>query len=106
MERSSSNDSYYAVIFTSELNQSIAGYNDMSVKMEALAKEQEGFLGIETARDNLGISISYWRDQEAIKNWKAQIEHKVAQDLGKAQWYKWYRVRVCKVEREYSFESA
>ncbi|MBT8270870.1 MAG: antibiotic biosynthesis monooxygenase [Flavobacteriaceae bacterium] len=105
METIFSKHSYYAVIFTSELNPSITGYHDMAVKMEMLAKQQDGFLGIETARTDIGITVSYWRDEASIKTWKAQLEHRLAQDLGRVQWYKWYRVRVCKVEREYGFGS-
>ena len=105
METTSSQGSYYAVIFTSELNPSTTGYQEMAVKMETLAKQQDGYLGIETARNHIGITVSYWRDEASIKNWKAQLEHRVAQDLGRTQWYKWFRVRVCRVEREYEFGS-
>ena len=78
----------------------------MAVKMETLAKEQDGFLGFETARNDIGITVSYWRDKDCVLKWKAQAEHQLAQDLGREKWYKWYRVRVCRVEREYSFGSA
>ena len=94
--------SYYAVIFTSELNKNPAGYTEMAQKIEALAKQQKGFLGMESAREKTGITVSYWETLEDIKNWKAQSEHLIAQQLGKEKWYKKYTVRVCKVEREYS----
>jgi len=75
----------------------------MASKMESLAKQQQGFLGIESARENLGITISYWKTLDDIKNWRSNLDHIAAQKLGKEQWYHWYKVRICKVEREYEF---
>lgn len=70
-----------------------------------MAAKQPGFLGIESARDNeLGITVSYWQSLDDIKNWKEHSIHKVAQEKGRKEWYKHYKVRVCKVERDYSFE--
>lgn len=94
---------YYAVIFTSTQTENIKGYKEMALKMEALAKQQDGFLGIDSARENVGITVSYWRNLEAIKNWKLNSEHLLAQQKGRNQWYNWYNVRICKVEREYEF---
>ena len=61
---------YYAVIFTSTQNENIEGYSEMADKMEHLAKQQNGFLGMESARNNLGITAIYWETLEAIENWK------------------------------------
>ena len=72
--------------------------------MEALAKLQEGYLGIESARTTLGITISYWDSLEAITNWKNNVEHTVARNKGRAKWYQYYKLRICKVERDYEFE--
>ena len=96
---------YYAVIFTSTQTNTTLGYEDMAKQMESLAKQQPGFLGVESARNDVGITVSYWRSLEAIKNWKQQLEHLQAQQLGKTKWYKSYHVRICKVEREYEFGS-
>jgi heme-degrading monooxygenase HmoA len=95
--------SYYVVIFTSTQTDKIEGYSEMAVRMEELAKQQPGFIGIESARDGLGITVSYWESLEAIKNWKQESEHIVAQMKGRDNWYSWYHVRICKVEREYEF---
>ena len=97
--------SYYAVIFTSTQNDDIVGYSEMAKKMETLAKQQKGFLGIDSARNEVGITISYWKTPDDIKNWKANFDHLMAQKLGKEQWYRWYKVRICKVEREYEFHN-
>jgi heme-degrading monooxygenase HmoA len=75
----------------------------MSKKMVALAQQQDGFLGLESAREEVGITVSYWRDLESIKKWKGNSAHLFAQQQGKEKWYEGYRVRICKVEREYGF---
>lgn len=94
---------YYAVIFTSVQTENIEGYTEMATLMENLAKQQSGFLGIESARNEIGITVSYWQDLESIKNWKANLEHLKAQKTGRKQWYSYYKVRICRVEREYEF---
>lgn len=94
---------YFAVIFTSTHADNTEGYSEMAIEMESLAKKQQGFLGIDSARNDVGITVSYWESLEAIKNWKANTEHLLAQKKGREQWYNWYNVRICKVEREYEF---
>lgn len=94
---------YYAVIFTSTRTLGDQGYTNMAVRMENLAKSQPGFLGMDSARENIGITVSYWKSLEAIATWKANTEHLLAQEKGKSLWYKAYSVRICKVEREYRF---
>ena len=95
---------YYAVIFTSTQNKNIDGYAEMASKIEDLAKTQKGYLGMDSARNDVGITISYWESLEAIKNWKQQTDHMLAQQKGRENWYSWYNVRICKVERDYGFE--
>ena len=94
---------YYAVIFTSLQTQDTEGYAEMAQSMEHLAKQQPGYLGIEHAREELSITISYWENLEAITNWKANLDHLDAQKQGKERWYKWYKTRICRVERDYEF---
>jgi len=92
---------YYAVIFTSYRTDGDNGYGDMATKMVELAAQQPGYLGIESAREDLGITVSYWSDLESIQNWKANIEHKQAQKSGHEKWYSSFKVRISKVERDY-----
>lgn len=92
---------YYAVIFTSQRTDGDNGYGDMATKMLDLAAQQPGYLGVESAREDLGITVSYWSDLESIKNWKANIEHTRAQQLGHAKWYSAFKVRISRVERDY-----
>ena len=94
---------YYAVIFSSIRTEEDNGYSEMADKMIGLAKQQEGFLGIESARNELGITVSYWKDLESIKKWKENSEHKLAQSQGRKEWYKNYKARIAKVERDYEF---
>lgn len=69
-----------------------------------LAKKQPGFLGVESARNELGITVSYWESLEAIKNWKQNSDHLLAQRYGREKWYSHYKTRICKVERDYGFD--
>jgi len=95
---------YYAVIFTSRRTDGDNGYRNMADAIETLAAEQPGFLGIESARDGLGITVSYWESIEAIAAWKQNTRHLVAQQRGRDVWYEQFKVRVCRVERDYGFE--
>ncbi len=97
------NKTYYAVIFTSTRTEGDHGYSEMAEAMQALAKEQPGYLGFESAREQIGIAVSYWESLEAIANWKSNADHLFAQQQGIKQWYQWYKLRICLVEREYEF---
>ena len=96
---------YYAVIFTSVQSENDQGYADMAEKMMDMAQQQKGFLGVETARSDIGITVSYWDSLEAIKNWKMDADHTDARNKGREMWYRQFKVRICNVERDYSFEN-
>jgi heme-degrading monooxygenase HmoA len=91
---------YYAVIFTSVRNDADDGYSETAREMVELASIQQGFLGYESAREEIGISVSYWSSLEAIAAWKENLAHQQAQSRAK-QWYKTFRLRICRVERDY-----
>ncbi len=93
----------YAVIFISELKENIEGYAEEAAKMEALVKQQKGFVGMESVRDVKGITVSYWESLDAIKEWKMQEAHAQARSKGTNSFYKNYKVQVCKIERAYEF---
>jgi heme-degrading monooxygenase HmoA len=95
---------YYAVIFSSVRTPEDNGYHLMAETMLELAAKQPGFLGFESARENLGLTVSYWLNRDAIFAWKQHIDHLAAQRLGRERWYEAYRVRIALVEREYGFE--
>lgn len=92
---------YYAVIFTSFRTDVDEGYAEMANQMVELAQQQAGFLGLESAREQMGITVSYWADLTAIKAWKQQVDHQQAQRLGRELWYSSYKTRVALVERDY-----
>ncbi|MDE5422836.1 antibiotic biosynthesis monooxygenase [Ancylomarina sp. DW003] len=94
---------YYAVIFTSVRTEGDKGYSEMADLMLELAQQQNGFLGVESAREDVGITVSYWRDLDAIKSWKENSEHKIARERGRKEWYKNFKTRIAKVERDYEF---
>ncbi|HEU0119599.1 MAG TPA: antibiotic biosynthesis monooxygenase [Bryobacteraceae bacterium] len=95
---------YYAVIFSSIRTAVEEGYNETASRMVELAKEQPGFLGVESARDDIGITVSYWATEAALRAWHEQVEHQEAQRNGYRRWYQSFRLRVAKVERAYGFE--
>jgi heme-degrading monooxygenase HmoA len=97
---------YYAVIFSSLRTEGDNGYGATAARMEELARQQPGFLGIESARSGLGITVGYFRSLEDIAAWKKHVEHAEAQRRGRADWYAAYRVRIAKVERDYGFAKA
>ena len=92
---------YYAVIFTSLRTDGDNGYSKMADRMVELAEQQKGFLGIESAREDIGITVSYWKDLESIKLWKSNAEHINAQEKGHNIWYSNFKVRISKVENDY-----
>ena len=92
---------YVAVIFTSLRREGDGGYAAMSGRMARLAAAQPGYLGVESAKEGLGITVSYWRDECAARGWKSVAEHLVAQRRGQQDWYADYRVRVAVVQRDY-----
>jgi heme-degrading monooxygenase HmoA len=96
---------YYAVIFTSTRTGDNSGYDAMSDAMVSLAAQQPGFLGIESAHDSLGITVSYWDSLEAIAAWKQNSAHLVAQQRGRDLWYQAFKTRICRVERDYAYNN-
>lgn len=96
---------YYAVIFSSLRTEGDNGYGEMADLMMEMAQKQDGFLGVESAREELGITVSYWHDLESIKKWKEQTDHRVARAKGRSDWYSEFKVRIAKVESDYGFSS-
>ena len=100
---------YYAVVFSSQRTENDAdGYAEMSDRMFALAAQQPGYLGVEAvhSEDGFGMTVSYWESLDSIRKWRAQAEHKIAQQQGRTTWYEHYKLRICLVEKEYNFEKA
>ena len=97
---------YWAVVFASQRNDAdAAAYAEAAARMMALAEQQPGYLGAESARgeDGFGITVSYWSSEAAILGWKHQAEHAATREKGRADWYTRYAVRVARVERAYDW---
>ena len=96
---------YYAVIFSSIRTEIDNGYEEWNNKMFELVQKQDGYLGHESFRneERKGVTISYWKDLESLNKWRNETLHQKAQELGRQKWYEYYRIRVCKVERDYDF---
>lgn len=97
---------YYAVIFTSIRSAVDDGYGQMAEAMVELAARQPGYLGMDSVRDpatGVGMTVSYWRDEESIANWRNEAQHLMAQQLGREQWYDTFVTHVARVERSYGF---
>jgi heme-degrading monooxygenase HmoA len=97
---------YFAVIATTTLQPITPDlqrrYAALSERMLQLARQQDGFLGRESARDGgLGISVSYWRSEAAIKAWRNDVRHMATKDIGRREIYRTCRIRICRVEHEY-----
>lgn len=92
---------YYAVIFTSIRSDIEQDYSATAIRMVELAENMPGYLGHESARNEIGITVSYWKDLASIRSWKQHAEHQIAQERGKKEWYIAYKTRICLVERDY-----
>jgi heme-degrading monooxygenase HmoA len=99
---------YYAVIFSSQRTRIETGYAEMAELMESLARDQPGFLGIESVRTDSGegITVSYWTTRESIDAWKNHVKHRVAQDRGRREWYQSFSLRICRVEESRIWNSS
>ena len=92
----------YAVIFTATVGDQDSRYRKMAGQLRDLAMTDFGcteFISVTEGEQE--IALSYWPDEDAIKDWKQQAEHRVAQQLGKEGWYKYYKVEVVKILRAY-----
>lgn len=94
----------YAVIFTSVIQPDAPGYAQMAQAMEEQVARQPGYLGHCSVRlGEVGITVSYWESEADIAHWKHHATHTEARQQGRNQWYRGFRVEVCRVERSYSF---
>jgi len=99
---------YYVAVFTTVRTQDQSGYSETSARMEDLVKDVPGFLGMDHAQTpgGLGITVGYFRDADALTEWRSNAEHRAAQKRGRAEWYQSYTLHVAKVERSHAFTRA
>ena len=94
---------YYAVVFTAVRTAGDNGYAETDERLMKLAADQPGFLGVDSARgaNGLGITVSYWKDEESIAAWREHAEHALARAYGREHWYSSFSLHVARVERAY-----
>ncbi|MEU9874642.1 antibiotic biosynthesis monooxygenase family protein [Streptomyces phaeochromogenes] len=103
---------YYAVVFTSVKTEEggrdgvAGGYGETNERMEELVEKIPGYLGMDYAGSpgGLSITVGYFRDADAVEEWRTNAEHRAAQKRGRAEWYERYSLHVAKVERSHGFE--
>lgn len=98
-----------AVIF--EFTPAEGRFADYKALAEALADDVrriEGFISIERfesiTQKGKFVSLSFWRDEEAVKRWRNVQKHREAQAQGRAGIFASYRLRVCQVLRDYTLD--
>jgi heme-degrading monooxygenase HmoA len=81
-------------------------YLDLAAGLSAEVKDFDGFISIERfesiAAPGRFVSISFWRDEEAVRKWRNVQKHREAQAKGRARIFSSYRLRVAQVLRDYS----
>jgi heme-degrading monooxygenase HmoA len=80
-------------------------YLDIAADLRPLLDKIDGFLSIErfaslTEPDKI-LSLSFWRDEDAVKAWRTQPDHGLAQQAGRHGVFRDYRLRVAHVLRDY-----
>lgn len=83
-------------------------YGEMSARMADLAREQPGFISMTSVRHpetREGMTVAYFADDDAVRAWKANVEHQEAQRRGIADFYEAYRVTVATVVRDYEWSA-
>ena len=97
----------YAVIFEVEPKSGRADrYFDLAAKLRPELEKIDGFISVERFESltNKGkyVSLSFWRDEAAIKAWHAHMGHQLAQQEGKESVFQDFRIRVAQVMRDYT----
>lgn len=83
-------------------------YLDLAAELKPLLAELDGFISVERfqslSEPGKVLSLSFWRDEEAIKRWRSLELHRAAQSVGRKQVFDDYHLRIAEVVRDYSLE--
>lgn len=92
-------------VFTTVRTENQDDFSETNAHLEDLVKNLPGYLGMDHAQTpgGLGITVSYFRDADALTQWRTDAEHRAAQKRGRADWYESYTLHVAKVERSHGF---
>ena len=96
----------YLVIFEVEPEAGrVQDYLDIAARLRPELEKIDGFISIERfkslSQEGKILSLSFWRDEEAIARWRQQEQHQVAQRAGRDRIFRDYRIRVATVLRDY-----
>ncbi|MBE9516148.1 MAG: antibiotic biosynthesis monooxygenase [Proteobacteria bacterium] len=97
----------FVVIFRAQLNtdanQLDKAYYATAARLRKLAIDKYGCIEFSSISEgDEEVSLSYWNSEEDINTWKADDEHRAAQEKGRNKWYRSYQIEITKVERSYS----
>ena len=83
-------------------------YLDLAAELRADLEQIDGFISVERFESLVTpgklLSLSTWRDEEAVQRWREHAEHRVAQRRGKTEMFRRYRIRVASVARDYGMD--
>jgi heme-degrading monooxygenase HmoA len=97
------------ILFRSKLTpEACDDYTSMNTEMERLVRDNPGFIDVKsyTSADGERLTVVWWKDEESLKEWRNQAEHRVAQSTGRKKWYEYYRMEVAKILRTSVFDRA
>ena len=99
-----------AVLFEAKANPvHQARYLQLAAELKPLLAGIDGFIDIERFQslttDGKILSLSWWRDEAAVRSWKQNVFHQAAQAEGRESIFTYYRIRVAQVTREYASET-
>lgn len=93
----------YAVIFRARAAKLDDDYAAVAQRLREAATSDYGCTEFcSFTRDDEECAISYWHSLEQIQTWKANMEHRAAQQKGREYWYHSYTVQVVEILRQYS----
>ena len=85
-----------------------ADYRSLAEGLNAEVKAFDGFISIERFESinspGRFVSLSFWRDEGAIREWRRLEAHRAAQATGRASLFRDYRLRIAGVTRDYGME--
>jgi heme-degrading monooxygenase HmoA len=83
-------------------------YLDLAAQLRPQLEKIDGFISIERfaslSTEGKILSLSFWRDEEAVAQWRNLPEHRIAQEAGREEIFKDYRLRVAYVQRDYGMD--
>ena len=81
-------------------------YLQIAAELRKSLENRDGFISIERfqslTEEGKILSLSFWRDEKAIEEWRNLLEHRMAQKKGRESLFRSYRIRVAKVIRDYT----